>query len=77
MCSSLIILCYVILIYFVSFIPDLLKDFENSKKRILPFIPLVHENVIEKMRKKKDVASPTRVTRHSTGERERNRHINK
>ena len=27
---------YVILFYFFSFIPDLPKDFENSKKRVLP-----------------------------------------
>jgi hypothetical protein len=30
------ILCYVILFYFVSFIPDLLKDSENNKKCALP-----------------------------------------
>jgi hypothetical protein len=36
LCSSYFILCYVILFYFVSFTPDLLKDFENNKKWILP-----------------------------------------
>jgi len=64
-------LYYVISFYFVSFIPDLLKDFENGKKSVLSKDTAYSWKRNGKDKEEKVMALLMRVTRHSAGERER------
>lgn len=61
------------LFHFISFHLFLiyLKTSKIARKAYCRKIPLIHENVMGKIKKKKDMALLMRVTRHSAGERER------
>jgi len=66
------------LFYFISFHLFLIypKTSKIARNAYCRKIPLVHENVRGKIRKKKGVAWLMRVTGHSAGERERKGHTN-
>jgi len=72
------ILFYIMSFYFISFHLFLIysKTSKIARNAYCRKIPLVHENVKGKIRKEKSVTWLMRVTRYSTGERERKGHTN-